>query len=130
MVVALDSSLAETKSSVVEEFEDEPSSWHRARHNPIRHYLNNLNDQVQKEELRLQLYALFSTYGKLIDIVALKMTKMRGQAFLVSSSHIFICFRASTLCTTIFIALYLSESKCHGRCFSTLRERCELDSSS
>ncbi|KZV72129.1 RNA-binding domain-containing protein [Peniophora sp. CONT] len=46
-------------------------------------YINNLNDQVQKDELRQQLYALFTTYGKLIDVVALKTTKMRGQAFLV-----------------------------------------------
>jgi U2 small nuclear ribonucleoprotein B'' len=46
-------------------------------------YVNNLNDQIQKDELRLQLYALFATYGKLIDVVALKTTKMRGQAFLV-----------------------------------------------
>ncbi|KAI0321799.1 hypothetical protein OF83DRAFT_157437 [Amylostereum chailletii] len=46
-------------------------------------YINNLNDQVNKEELRSQLYALFTTYGKLIDVVALKTSKMRGQAFLV-----------------------------------------------
>lgn len=46
-------------------------------------YVNNLNDQVQKDELKLQLYSLFSTYGKLIDVVALKTPKMRGQAFLV-----------------------------------------------
>jgi RNA recognition motif-containing protein len=46
-------------------------------------YVNNLNDQVQKDELRTQLYALFSTYGKLVDVVALKTAKMRGQAFLV-----------------------------------------------
>ena len=46
-------------------------------------YVNNLNDQVQKDELRQQLYALFTTYGKLIDVVALKTPKMRGQAFLV-----------------------------------------------
>ncbi|KAI0065924.1 RNA-binding domain-containing protein [Artomyces pyxidatus] len=46
-------------------------------------YLNNLNDQVNKEELRTQLYALFTTYGKIIDVVASKTPKMRGQAFLV-----------------------------------------------
>jgi len=46
-------------------------------------YLNNLNDKVNKEELRSQLYALFATYGKVIDIVATKSQKMRGQAFLV-----------------------------------------------
>lgn len=46
-------------------------------------YINNLNDKVKKEELRLQLYALFTTYGKVIDIIASKGPKMKGQAFLV-----------------------------------------------
>jgi len=46
-------------------------------------YINNLNDKVNKEELRSQLYALFTTYGKVVDIVASKSQKMRGQAFLV-----------------------------------------------
>jgi hypothetical protein len=46
-------------------------------------YINNLNDKINKEELRTQLYALFATYGKLIDVVATKSPKMRGQAFLV-----------------------------------------------
>lgn len=46
-------------------------------------YINNLNDNVNKEELRVQLYALFTTYGKVIDIVASKGPKMKGQAFLV-----------------------------------------------
>lgn len=48
-------------------------------------YVNNLNDKVNKEELRAQLYALFTTYGKVIDVVASKTPKMRGQAFLVFS---------------------------------------------
>ncbi|KAF8192550.1 hypothetical protein BJ912DRAFT_264950 [Pholiota molesta] len=46
-------------------------------------YINNLNDKVNKEELKSQLFALFTTYGKIIDIVASKSQKMRGQAFLV-----------------------------------------------
>lgn len=46
-------------------------------------YINNLNDQIQKEEIRAQLFALFTTYGKVIDVVASKTPKMRGQAFLV-----------------------------------------------
>jgi len=46
-------------------------------------YINNLNDKVNKEELRSQLFALFTTYGKIIDIVASKSNRMRGQAFLV-----------------------------------------------
>lgn len=46
-------------------------------------YINNLNDKINKEELRIQLYALFATHGKVIDVVATKSSKMRGQAFLV-----------------------------------------------
>ena len=46
-------------------------------------YIKNLNDKVNKEELRSQLFALFTTYGKIIDVVASKSQKMRGQAFLV-----------------------------------------------
>ncbi|KAL0949772.1 hypothetical protein HGRIS_009811 [Hohenbuehelia grisea] len=46
-------------------------------------YINNLNEKINKEELRSQLYALFTTYGKVIDVVASKSQKMRGQAFLV-----------------------------------------------
>ncbi|THV08613.1 RNA-binding domain-containing protein [Dendrothele bispora CBS 962.96] len=46
-------------------------------------YINNLNDKIHKDELRSQLLALFTTYGKIVDIVASKTPKMRGQAFLV-----------------------------------------------
>ncbi|CCM04060.1 uncharacterized protein FIBRA_06219 [Fibroporia radiculosa] len=46
-------------------------------------YVHNLNDKVNKEELRSQLFALFTTYGRVIDVVAAKGPKMRGQAFLV-----------------------------------------------
>ena len=48
-------------------------------------YINNLNDKVTKDELKSQLYALFSTYGRIIDIIALKGQRMKGQAFLVFS---------------------------------------------
>ena len=46
-------------------------------------YVHNLNDKIKKQELRAQLFALFTTYGKIIDVVALKGAKMKGQAFLV-----------------------------------------------
>ncbi|KAI0796837.1 RNA-binding domain-containing protein [Abortiporus biennis] len=48
-------------------------------------YVKNLNDKVNKDELRTQLFALFTTYGRVIDVVASKTPKMRGQAFLVFS---------------------------------------------
>lgn len=61
-------------------------------------YINNLNERITKEgtviinhldfltqftELRKSLYAMFSQFGTVLDVVALKTLKMRGQAFVV-----------------------------------------------
>jgi RNA recognition motif-containing protein len=46
-------------------------------------YINNLNEKVKKEELKKSLYAIFSQFGEILDIVAMKTLKMRGQAFVV-----------------------------------------------
>ncbi|KAM4583629.1 U2 small nuclear ribonucleoprotein B'' [Odontesthes bonariensis] len=46
-------------------------------------YINNINDKIKKEELKRSLYALFSQFGQIVDIVAMKTVKMRGQAFVV-----------------------------------------------
>ncbi|CAG8802964.1 45246_t:CDS:2 [Gigaspora margarita] len=46
-------------------------------------YIRNLNEKINKDELKRSLYALFSAYGRILDIVALKTIKMRGQAFIV-----------------------------------------------
>lgn len=65
-------------------------------------YINNLNEKVKKEgevvspsllfclkcvlsstELKKSLYAIFSQFGPILDIVAVKSLKMRGQAFVV-----------------------------------------------
>ncbi|XP_037937810.1 U1 small nuclear ribonucleoprotein A [Teleopsis dalmanni] len=46
-------------------------------------YINNLNEKVKKEELKKSLYAIFSQFGQILDIVALKTLKMRGQAFVI-----------------------------------------------
>ncbi|KAF5011660.1 hypothetical protein FDECE_2235 [Fusarium decemcellulare] len=44
-------------------------------------YVTNLpSSKIQKADLRTALYLLFSTYGPVLDIVALKTMKMRGQA--------------------------------------------------
>ena len=43
-------------------------------------YLQNLPEKFQKDDLKRALYMLFSTYGPVIDVKALKTTKMRGQA--------------------------------------------------
>ncbi|XKL64130.1 hypothetical protein PGB90_004216 [Kerria lacca] len=46
-------------------------------------YINNLNEKVKKEELKKSLYAIFSQFGQILDIVASKTLKMRGQAFVI-----------------------------------------------
>ncbi|KAL8908747.1 MAG: hypothetical protein Q9207_000604 [Kuettlingeria erythrocarpa] len=46
-------------------------------------YLKNLPEKLQKQDLRLSLYTLFSTYGPVLDVVALKTKSMRGQAHVV-----------------------------------------------
>lgn len=47
-------------------------------------YCTNLPDKkIQKQDLRTSLYALFSTYGTVLDVVAMKTQKMRGQAHIV-----------------------------------------------
>lgn len=43
-------------------------------------YIQNLNDKIRKEDLRISLYTLFSTYGCVLDVNALKSMKHRGQA--------------------------------------------------
>ena len=47
-------------------------------------YVTNLpSSKVAKADLRTALYMLFSTYGPVLDVVALKTMKMRGQAHIV-----------------------------------------------
>eukprot|EP00802_Teleaulax_amphioxeia_P020931 Tamp_21242.p1 GENE.Tamp_21242~~Tamp_21242.p1 ORF type:complete len:242 (+),score=86.27 Tamp_21242:82-807(+) len=46
-------------------------------------YINNLNDKLPKQQLRSELYVLCSQFGGILDVVALKTPKMRGQAFVV-----------------------------------------------
>jgi len=46
-------------------------------------YINNLNEKIKKEDLKKSLYAIFSQFGQILDIVAHKTLKMRGQAFVI-----------------------------------------------
>ncbi|CAG0899149.1 unnamed protein product [Darwinula stevensoni] len=46
-------------------------------------YINNLNEKITKEELKKSLYSIFSQFGQILDIIALKTLKMRGQAFVI-----------------------------------------------
>lgn len=48
-------------------------------------YINNLNEKIKKDELKKSLYAIFSQFGQIMDIIALKTLKMRGQAFVIFS---------------------------------------------
>lgn len=52
-----------------------------------RLYVKNLNDKINKNELKRALYMLFSTYGPVLDIVTTrvgaKKQNMRGQAHIV-----------------------------------------------
>ncbi|PHH50301.1 putative U2 small nuclear ribonucleoprotein B'' [Ceratocystis fimbriata CBS 114723] len=47
-------------------------------------YVTNIpSAKITKPDLRTELYLLFSTYGAVLDVVALKTQKMRGQAHIV-----------------------------------------------
>ncbi|KAH8396344.1 hypothetical protein KR222_008888 [Zaprionus bogoriensis] len=46
-------------------------------------YINNLNEKIKKEELKKSLYAIFSQFGQILDIVAMTTLKRRGQAFVI-----------------------------------------------
>ncbi|OBS74333.1 hypothetical protein A6R68_15123 [Neotoma lepida] len=46
-------------------------------------YINNMNDKIKKQELKRSLYALFSQFGHVVDIVALKTMTMRGRLLLI-----------------------------------------------
>lgn len=48
-----------------------------------RLYCTNLPDKIKKPDLRMALYTLFSTYGTVLDVVAMRSAKMRGQAHVV-----------------------------------------------
>eukprot|EP00967_Tisochrysis_lutea_P046807 scaffold56965_cov25-Tisochrysis_lutea.AAC.1 len=46
-------------------------------------YVNNLNERVGQAEMRKSLYAVFTQFGPILDIISMKSFKMRGQAFVV-----------------------------------------------
>ncbi|KAI6192013.1 hypothetical protein M3Y97_00290000 [Aphelenchoides bicaudatus] len=46
-------------------------------------YVNNLNEKIKKDELKKALYAIFSQFGQIIDIMAFKTLRMRGQAHII-----------------------------------------------
>lgn len=46
-------------------------------------YIRNLNEKVKRDELKKSLYAIFSQFGQILDIVTSRTMKMKGQAFVV-----------------------------------------------
>lgn len=48
-----------------------------------RLYCTNLPEKISKPELRRALYMLFSTYGPVLDVNAVRAKGMRGQAHIV-----------------------------------------------
>ena len=59
-------------------------------------YIHNLNEKLRKDELKRCLYGLFGQFGPILDIVALRTAKMRGQAFVVfkETSHAVAAMRS------------------------------------
>ena len=45
-------------------------------------YINNLNEKIKKVPLKKALYESFSQFGRILEIVALRGDKMRGQAWI------------------------------------------------
>uniref|UniRef100_A0A2P2KNK5 Uncharacterized protein MANES_01G220300 n=1 Tax=Rhizophora mucronata TaxID=61149 RepID=A0A2P2KNK5_RHIMU len=46
-------------------------------------YINNLNEKVKIDELKKSLHAVFSQFGKILEILAFKTLKHKGQAWVV-----------------------------------------------
>lgn len=46
-------------------------------------YINNLNEKIKKDELKKSLYAIFSQFGQILDILVSRGLRMRGQAFVI-----------------------------------------------
>jgi len=49
-------------------------------------YVNNLNEKIKIEDLKKELYDLFSQHGTVLEVVAIKTYSLRGQAWIVFNS--------------------------------------------
>ncbi|PPR04969.1 hypothetical protein CVT24_010427 [Panaeolus cyanescens] len=49
-------------------------------------YIQNLNEKIKPEVMKASLRGLFKTYGEVLDVVAHKNLRMRGQAFVSFAS--------------------------------------------
>lgn len=72
-------------------------------------YINNLNEKIKKEILKKTLHSLFSQYGRIVEIVACKGIKLRGQ---VISAIIHIYIYKHKIKYNLLIGM-ASVSRCH-----------------
>ncbi len=75
-------------------------------------YVHNINEKVKKDVLKKMLYMLFSQYGRVIQVVACKGVKMRGQVELSSDLY--------DLCYQFLILTGMggvSRRQCRYKCF-------------
>lgn len=68
-------------------------------------YINNLNEKIRKEVAKKTLYALFSQFGRILEIVACRGKKLRGQVRI--SFYIMTPYPFSTLTSKIHCRLGL-----------------------
>ncbi|KEH30884.1 small nuclear ribonucleoprotein [Medicago truncatula] len=59
-------------------------------------YINNLNEKIKIDELKRSLHAVFSQFGKILEVLAFKTLKHKGQAWVIfedvtSHNFIFVC---------------------------------------
>jgi hypothetical protein len=50
-------------------------------------YVHNLNEKIKKFPLKQSLLALFSQFGKVLDIVACRGIRLRGQVRMRAEYH-------------------------------------------
>ena len=85
-------------------------------------YVNNLPDKLQKDELKRSLYYLFSQYGPIIDVVAMKTPSSRGQAFIIFRhiSHATSALRASNGLTFFGKPMQIQYAKVRSECIDKI----------
>ncbi|CAN1171087.1 U1 small nuclear ribonucleoprotein A [Linum perenne] len=66
----------------MEETNNAPPAGNEATPN-MTIYINNLNEKIKLDELKKSLHAVFSQFGKIVEILAFKTLKHKGQAWVV-----------------------------------------------
>ncbi len=54
---------------------------------PTTLYINNIEEKINKNVLKQLLYMMFSQYGRIVDVVACKGARLRGQAWVAFEDH-------------------------------------------